>query len=309
MVAGAAIMRQGAILRDHLGDRKAAVRCFESLAALEPGKLPALLALEPLYTEFAAWDALASAYRVEAETVSAQAARIAALRELARIQETRDGVAAERIAATYQAILDHAPDDQVALVALQRLASELGDKTSLAKIYRRLGKAVGAPQLAARYWTSMGHAREELGEPEAAMAAYRTAIDEDADCLAAIRGLSRTARAVGDARALADAWRREATLIGDARTAADLLVKSAILGLDELDDEAGAVRDLERALSLWPDSQAAAERLCGPLLAAGRADYLIDVLARAAGQASSPESAAEHWVRVAELRFEQQGDL
>ena len=308
VVTGAALLRQGAIWRDHLGDRERATQCFETLAGYDSGKLPALLALESLYSDAESWAALANAYAVESDSVADPAARAASLRALARVQEVKSIGSIEDLVATYEAILGVLPDDENALLALERIAGERKNRDALAMVYRKLGKASDDPGLSARYLTSMGHAREISGDPNA-IAAYRTALEEDAECLAAIRGLARTAQALGDARSLSEAWRREAKVVRDARTAADLLVKSAVVRLEELEAADTAMRDLERALEIWPDGQNAAERLCEPLLAAGRVDYLIDVLSRAAGSARSPEATAEHWLRVSDIRFEKQGDL
>ena len=308
VVAGAAMLRQGAIWRDYLHDSVQAIRCFESLMRLDTGKLPALFDLEVLYSDAEAWDALAHAYAMEAESVSDPAARVAALRELARVQETKSIGSLQDVTETYEAILAAAPDDQPALLALHRLASSGTDDLALATVCRRLGKATGDPELAARYLARMGHVREVARDP-GAISAYRTALDEDPACLTAIRGLARTAEAAGDDRSLAEAWRREADVVRDPRAASELLVKSAVVRLDELEDADNAMRDLERALDLWPDSQVAAERLCNSLLHSGRVDYLIGVLSRAAGSVREPAAAAAHWLRISEIRYEHLQDL
>ena len=56
-----------------------------------PSHVEALLALEPLYSEKGAWESLAAAYAAEARVLSDPGARIAVLRELARLEERRAG--------------------------------------------------------------------------------------------------------------------------------------------------------------------------------------------------------------------------
>ena len=75
----------------------------------------ALLALEDLYARAGDWAALAGVYARQAEAFAEPAAKLAALRELARVQELNGVGAPEERARTYEQILALAPDDVDAL--------------------------------------------------------------------------------------------------------------------------------------------------------------------------------------------------
>ncbi|HET9931419.1 MAG TPA: tetratricopeptide repeat protein, partial [Polyangiaceae bacterium] len=83
----AALLRAGEVYRDDLSEPSRAVRAFEQVLERDPAHIEALLALEALYAERGAWDALASIYSTEARVLSDKAARVAALRELGRLQQ------------------------------------------------------------------------------------------------------------------------------------------------------------------------------------------------------------------------------
>jgi tetratricopeptide (TPR) repeat protein len=293
------LMRQGEIYRDELHDDALAVTCFEAVVQHEIGVIPGLLALEPLYAATGAWDKLARVYARLGETLADPGARIAALRELARLRETRSlGTVDDRVAA-YEAILALDRDDDTALAALEQIGRTRHDDASLVEVYRRSSEVTDNPGVAASFLTDLGQALERLGDRRA-LDAYRGAVKKDPALLTAIRGLARVGDLLGNARAMAQAARLEAELTRRPEIAAKLFVRSGILRREQMND-LGALEDFERALEVWPDDTQGAERILQPLLETGQILRLVDILSKTATSAKSPERRTALWLEVGGL--------
>ncbi len=292
------------IARDHLGDTDAAIAFLESVRRQGP-RTPALFALEPLYEEAGNAEALISVCAELVEELQDPAARLAMLRQIARIQ-ARENLDDVRVRArTYQAILEIEPDDDHALWRMADLARASNDRQLLTEIYARLRDAAGNARLAADYWLRLAQTLEADGD-ERAIEAYRAGIEAEPQLLSAIIGFGRLARASNDADGMAEAARREAAVTNDPERSAELLVCSAVLRMDELKDFEGATEDLERALELWPDSESAAERIRDGRLAGGQRSWTVDLLGRAASSARQPDRKAALWRAVSEELAEQE---
>jgi len=293
------MMRQGEIYRDELHDAARAVTCFEAVIQHEVGVIPGLLALEPLYAATGAWSKLARVYERLSETLADPGARIAALRELARLRETRSlGTVDDRVAA-YAAILALDRDDDTALAALEQIGRTRRDDPSLAEVYRRSSEVSDNPGVAASFLTDLGQTLERLGDRRA-LDAYRDAVKKDPALLTAIRGLARVGDLLGNARAMAQAARLEAELTRRPEIAAKLFVRSGILRREQMND-LGAVEDFERALEVWPDDTQGAERILQPLIETGQILRLVDILSKTATSAKSPERRTALWLEVGGL--------
>ena len=241
-------------------DPARAISCFESVLQ-HKGSVSALLALEALLAQLGDWQRLAHIYMRLANTLTDPAARLAAWRELARLQETKGiGEPADR-ADTYEEILAMAPGDAEALRGLADVARRTSDVDMLARVYSRLGEAEPDQGVAAHHWLRLGHVLEAIKAP-GAIDAYRAALRKTPESLSAIRGLGRLAEASGDLDGCIEAARREAAVTMEPGAAADLLVRSATLCLDRGKDTNAAAADLERAVELAPKTWR--RRSCSP---------------------------------------------
>jgi len=294
------LMQQGEIYRDELADVDLAMHCFEAALEHKVGEIPALLALEPLYLRTSAWDKLAVVYRELGNKLADPGARIAAFRELARLQLVHDLGTADDRARTHEAILAIDRDDEAALIALETIGRDSNDDTILIGVYRRLAEVTEHAGLAASFHTDLGQALERKGDNKRGLEAYKEALKKDPSLLTAIRGLARVGDLLGNARAMAQAARHEAELTRKPEIAARLYVRSGILRREQMND-LGAVEDFERALEVWPDDQQAAERIIQPLLETGQVLHLIDVLSKAANSAKSAERKTALWLECGNL--------
>lgn len=306
-LAVAALLREGEVWRDELGEPVRAITCFEAVLVRDPGHVDALLALEPLYAERGAWDLLSQVLSSEARVFNDPVARVGALRELARIQEDFSAATPEQVQKSYFAILQLLPTDLAALRALEQRALREGDKKLLAHIDAKLGALVEEPQLIALYHTRLAEALEELGDASA-LDVFRSALSRDPESIAAARGLSRIAERSQTPELLEEAAESEARMGLDSNVAARLLIKAANCRTDR-GDVAGAVKSLARALEINPEHEAAAGRVRELLLARGEVERLIALLSQAAAAARKPERIASIWVSVAELYADKKNDV
>jgi tetratricopeptide (TPR) repeat protein len=306
-LAVAALLREGEVWRDELAEPVRAIACFEAVLVRDPGHIDALLALEPLYAERGAWELLCQVLSAEARVFNDPAARVGALRELARIQEEFSAGSPEQVKQSYFAILQLLPEDLAALRALEQRALREGDNKLLAHIDAKLGALVEEPQLIALYHTRLAEALEELGDPSA-LEVYRSALARDPESIAAARGLSRIAEKSQTPQLLEEAAESEARMGLDLGAAARLLIKAANVRADN-GDAPGAVQSLARALQINPEHPAAAGRVRELLLARGEIDRLIAILTQAASAAKAPERVASIWVSVAELYADKKRDV
>jgi tetratricopeptide (TPR) repeat protein len=306
-LAIAALLRAGEIWQTELGAAQKAIECFEAVLEKDPGHIDALLTLESLYAERSLWEPLAKVYATEARVLSEPGARIAALSELGRLEETKGVGTDDERKAAYFAILQLAPDDQAALSALERVALESGDASLLAHVDAKQAGLAEDPEVKAAHLTRLAEALERAADPSA-LDVWRSAIAADPESLSAARGITRLADRTGDPALLEEASAHEARVTGDMDVAARLLVRSAIVRAErgEVDN---AVRLLRRALEQNPDFEAAAAKLYELLVARGAIDELIALLTNAANSATAPARVSALWIMASDLYAARKNDV
>lgn len=308
MLALAALLRQGEVWRDALGESDQAIRCFEAVLSRDPGHIGALLSLEQLYTDAQRWPDLARIYEIQARVTSDSGMRIAALRELARLQEAEQLVSPNQARQTLYSILQLVPTDAGALGELERIALGEGDRQLLAHVDATLASSTSTAEVVAAHQTRLAEALEASGD-RAALQIYRAALGSDPDNIAASRGLTRLAeRQVNDLGLLEQAAEAEATVTRDVEAASRLLLKTAGLLQSAGDTERAAV-NLLRSLELNPDHEPVAARLKELLMSRGEVDKLIAAYTQAAHSARSRERSAALWMEVAALEADVKHDV
>ena len=307
LVRVSALFRQAEVWRDEIGDPVKAVQCFEAVIEHDPAHIGALLGLEALYAERGAWEPLGRVLAAQARVSSDTGARVAALRELGRLQEAHDLGGADAARQTYSSILELSPADTMSLYELERLALAGHDHGLLAQVDAQLAQAGEAPAVTAAHRTRLAEALEASGD-RAALGLYRAALQADPEELAAVRGLTRLAEASGEPGLLIEAAEREAEVMRDPARAADLFVKSAALKRTAGDSDE-AVAALIQALEVSPDHREAADELTELLLPSGQVDRLLDLLGTAARTARTLDRKAALWGAAADLLADRKNDL
>jgi tetratricopeptide (TPR) repeat protein len=306
-LAIAALLRAGEVYRDDLNEASRAVRAFEQVLERDPAHIEALLALESLYAERGAWDALANIYATEARVLADKAARVAALRELGRLQQSGKVESKDRGRQAFTSILQLFPEDTGALFALERIALLSADAELLANVDAKLAAVLADPVSIAVHETRLGELLEAAADPQA-LDVFRAAIARDPEAIGAARGLSRIAERVGDPVLLGEAAEREARVLLDVSRAASGLVQAGER-LWSANDTERAAHSFARALEIDPDHERAVQRLSDLLLGRNEPDRLVALLTRAAGAAKKPERVAALWSQVADLHASHKKDF
>ncbi|MBZ5713112.1 tetratricopeptide repeat protein [Nannocystis pusilla] len=309
-LATAALLRAGEVFAEQLGQPERAIAAYERVLEREQGNLAAMLALDALYRQQGMWKSLADLQLRLAKHVGDDGAKVAALRELARLYEGPVGADVDTIRNTYASVLQKSPSDPFALSGLERLAIAARDDQTLARIDAQIVGTEGEdPTLLGAYYTRLGETLERAGSLQSAAKSYEMALVGDPESLGAILGLVRVSTLIDDPRALAAAKARLAAAERSGETAANLLVETAKIRLQRLDDPEAATRDLELALERYPDHAEAADMLYKILLMLEQGTRLLEKLSQAAAAARGAERSAALWLRIAELYADELGNL
>lgn len=293
-----AVLRAAALRADRLGRTEEAVAALDEIVSVDTNNIAALLALEGLHVEAGDVERLEALLTVEAEVFSPAGARVAAMVEQGRLLCRSGNESSPTLRAVCMGVLASEPQNPWALGTLEKLARNNDDRALLADVDARYTQSVATPSLLSFYFRRLGDAL--LGtNPSAALTAFNKALEYAPDNISAIRGLAIVGSALGDARAMVDAYRREAEFTRDDSYAADLLVQSAAV-LARLGDRQGAIDDSERALARSPDHALAAE-MTTALLGAAQLDRLIEQLSQAAHNARKVERKVALWCQVGDL--------
>ena len=298
-----AMLGRAQVLLDDMKAPALAAQVYEAVLERDAEQVGALLALEQIYTALAKHQDLARVYAQEAQVFTHPAARVAALRELGRVQETHRLVEASEVAKTYLSIVRLAPTDGEVLTTLERLGIAQQEWHLVTQVDTQLAQCSEDPAVVAAHQTRLAEALEDASDI-GALDAYRHALAQDPDNIAATRGLGRLARQSADPDLLSEAAEYEARVTRNAEGAADLLALAASKRQDSL----SAARDLTRALEIHPDHATAAANLIALLSAEGHFEQLLQILTHAAQSALLPERRADLRIEIAKIQVQELHD-
>jgi tetratricopeptide (TPR) repeat protein len=321
-----ALARLAELQETQRGDHPAAIAAWRQVLEVSPddplalSALDRLLALEARSEELVAVVARRAALADDAKVRLVLLHRIAALHDQV-LERPADAIVA------YREVLAEAPEDEVALVALERLYRASGDGRELASVLeQRLALADDAgAQRALRLDLAAVYERE-LRDPFAAIAHLEATLAADAGDATALAELDRL---YADGRMwpeLQDVLDRRALLATDAGARAELAYRAARLTEVELGEvevavgrygavlqiapgHAGARAALDALLAGDDHAEAAAALLERHLRAAGDADGLVRVAERRLELPADREARRAQWAALADLHETLRSDL
>ena len=298
-----ALLGRAQVLLDELKSPGQAAQVYESVLERDGEQIGALLALEQIYGGLGKFQDLARVYAAQAEVFEHPGGRVAALRELGRVQETHRLVEGPEVAKTYLSIVRLAPTDAEVLTTLERLAIAQQDWHLVTQVDGQLAQCSEDAAVVAAHQTRLAEALEGNADP-GALDTYRLALTQDPDSIAATRGLGRLARRSGDPDLLSESAEYEARVAHNPEGAAELLVLASAKRQDSL----SAARDLSRSLEIHPDNAQAATSLVTLLGAEGQFEQLIQILTHSAQNALQPERRAELRIEIAKIQVQELHD-
>jgi len=298
-----ALLGRAQVLLDEMKSPGQAAQVYENVLERDGDQIGALLALEQIYAGLGKFQDLARIYALQSEVFTHPGGRVAALRELGRVQETHRLVEGPDVAKTYLSIVRLAPTDGEVLTTLERLAIAQQDWHLVTQVDGQLAQCSEDPAVVAAHQTRLAEALEGNADPTA-LDTYRLALTQDPDSISATRGLGRLARRSGDPDLLAESAEYEARVARNLEGAAELLVMASAKRQDSL----SSARDLSRALEIHPDNGQAGTSLVTLLGAEGQFEQLIQILTHAAQNALQPERRAELRIEIAKIQVQELHD-
>ena len=195
----------------------------------------------------------------------------------------------DRAIAAWRDAISSRPDHQQAFVAIERLFEAAGRAAELAETLEKHAEVVvearEREQLAKR--VAVLH-EKVLGQPDKAIAAWRSVLDMDEESTEALDALERLYGEVGDWTSLAEVLQRKVEASHDVVTLRRLWFQAAHLYDEKLNDASEAASQLRAILGLDPDDAEALEFIGQIYGREGKHVELVEVLdARARGERTS----------------------
>ena len=238
---------------DALDDQDRAIGYYKRALEATPGYLPAIKALDRLYSSHQRWDDLIAMYEREAQATSEPEQVNFLLRKIGSVYEERLGDIPQAID-TYERILSQSGGDLTAIRALGRLYDASGRWDDLVRINEMEAEQTIDQRRVVALLHKNGEIYEErLEQPEAAIACYQKVLKISPTYLPALQALGRLHYRAGAWAELVEMYRREAEVTRNPRHLAALLYKVGVLYDEKLGDPHAAADALRGALDSQPD--------------------------------------------------------
>ncbi len=301
-------VRLAAVLEQRLGRPVEALAALEDAISLDPGRGEALDGLERLYAAERRFDDLRRLIERRVESTQDAARAVAWLLRLAHIDqhELNDSAAAIR---DYQRVLEWAPDNAEALLALTQLFADAQRWVPLVDVLRARIETTGDAEARRELRVQLAGVLEaRLTDFEGAASQLREVLAEAPTYVPALMGLARIRESLADWPEALEMYRQ---LLPQCRSDAERvasLCRLAHISLKAIGDGDGARAFLDEARELAPRDPAVLELLQDVLEKGDDVPGLVEVLeARTEQVQTGPEKAALA-LRIATLARERLDD-
>lgn len=234
--------------------------------------------------------------------------RAALLYELAGVERYALGQPQRALALVRQA-LRLQPTHVPALLRVVSLGRELELHEETVGAIRQLANCLNEPRARAQLLYSAGTLLEaRLNQAEAAISAYRRAIDVDPHHGPTLIALAQLHERSGEWVGVARAFERLADVVRDGQLRARLWQQGGALHLDLTGDTDAACRLLARAARLLPDDVGVLQRLADAYELRGQGRELLETLRLLLARTADRQGRAALLARIGDLLHEQQRD-
>jgi tetratricopeptide (TPR) repeat protein len=286
-------------------DRAALRDAYEAILDLVPNDLDALSGLEALALSMSDTALLLRVDERFAQMAHDRAVRAAHLTRMGELLEAEEP---QRAVEAYRAALDVDPENLASTRGLSRLSERIDSPEVLAEAARRESEVLHDRRTSSRLWVRAALARRAIrGEPRQVAADLERALELDPDSERAAYHLSETLLEVGDAQRLSDLLARAAGTASRARGAA-LWREVARLHADALNNVAGAISALNRALRHAPDDVVLLWELANLFRRDGQWNEAANLLARVVQISKAPGVLRDAHIELAAIHDERLGD-
>ncbi|MBJ6762133.1 tetratricopeptide repeat protein [Myxococcaceae bacterium JPH2] len=271
---------------------------LERVLELDPANRTAYERACTLYRSHNDWRAYATVMDRYMPHLVTDEEKLAALRELARVQEERLGQKDVAFLALCRALQLDASDDSLR-EEVERLADETGSHEELAAVYDQVADDLPRGPLAERIYATLARVHDtRLDDPQAAEAAFRKILEFDPTNATALDGLAAVFQRRGRDREYVVALEQKLEAAGSIEARKPILREIARVWDEKLEDPTESASALLRALDLEPDLETLG--VLTALYRRGRAYAdVASSLLRARDLADSNEARARIQVEVA----------
>jgi tetratricopeptide (TPR) repeat protein len=269
------------IYETELNDVKRAEESYRFVLGVDAGDGETLEALDRIYTEHHAFDALAEVLRLRAVSAESKFDKVELSYRLGGVLEEELGRTDEAIA-IYQQILDDLdPEHEGSVNALERAFTTKGDWTNLYGTYERALKVVVGDSNQADIYAKMARlSSEELGQQDKAVGLWKQVLDLRGEDPEALRALGQLYSAQANWRDLVDILEREAAVAESDDERIRIFMELGGVWYERLERERSALENYERALDLDPARTAPLFAIANIHREAKNTQELVDTLHR-----------------------------
>ena len=254
------------------------------------------------------WHEAVQAYEREAAALGSNAAGAPLFMEVGRIYEEELGQP-RQAASAYQKAFNLDPRNPSVLHASRRLFTEVGNWAMVVQIIGYEIEGAKSDERRATLFAEKGSILEDkLSNPEEAQRAFRSALDEWSAEPLALNALERLHLYRKEHEPLYELYQRALGVATKPERRLPLLLTSAQLAEDRLDDPEAAIKHYQEILQLDDSNAVALEALRRLTLQTERWDDYVEVLARAADLSEEPRVAAQHLVAAARVLHDKKDD-
>ncbi|MEM1417094.1 MAG: tetratricopeptide repeat protein, partial [Myxococcota bacterium] len=276
--------RLARVLEEELGDVSRAEQAYRFVVGVDPKDEDALVALDRIYTEAGAHEALASTLQLRIDAADIPADLVDLNYRLGQLLEADLGRTEEAIAVYQRVLGDIEPEHGESVKALQAIYLRQEDWPKLhGALHKELDVAFGDTSRAEILGKMARLASDQLGKPEEAIDLWKRVLElrgEDPEALNALGTLYAKTEAWAD---LVEVLEREATVVEDDDVRVRVFADLGRVWYDKLDRSRNALDNWERILDLDPQNTDALFEIAAIHRAGSQHTELVDTLHRIVG--------------------------
>ena len=245
-------VRMGGLFETTLNDLDKASESYEAALEAEPSNILAMRGLERIYAAQGNWQDMVKILEQQLDVVPTERERIEALMKLAAIYEEQF-LKADEAAARFEQVLDVDPNQEPALVGLERCYSKLRQWLDLVSTYERHISVTLDRNLKIELFGYVAQVfADEVEDVDRAIDAYQNIVDLDETNIGALEALAKLYERKDSAADAIDYMTRVAELTADGAQRVEMYYRIGHSLDTQLGDRVAARERYEMALDLDP---------------------------------------------------------
>jgi len=297
-------VRIGGLWETTLGDPGQAAEAYKAALDVEPGNLLAMRGLERIHNLQSNWPALVKVLDQQLDVVPTERERIEVLLKLATIYEDQF-LKPEEAASRFEQVLEIDPNQEVALVGLERCYSKMRQWLDLVNTYERHIAVTLDRNLKIELYGYIAQVfATEVDDVDRAIDAYQNIVDLDDANVGALEQLAKLYEKKGSASDAIDFMTRVAELTADGAQRVEMYYRIGRSLDTQLGDRIAAREKFEIALDLDPTHLPTLAALKEIALDAGEYDQAARYLDQEQTHTQAPRQRSKLLVELGRLRDE-----